>query len=91
MRNQETKTSHTDVFPAIAKFIGDAYFEEEIQDLPNDVQQIWELFLETEEANNLDKRLKMLRSLKTIRSLAKCLEPFSKKEVELACKEHGYV
>jgi len=79
--------THHDVIPAIVNFIDEAFFQEDIQDLPLDMQEIFELFLETEQANSQKIRIKMLRCLKTSRGLNNCLKPFSKEQVQNACKE----
>ena len=86
----KSKTSNFDVIPAIANFIGEAYFQEDIQDLPNDMLEIFELFLETEQANSQPIRIKMLRCLKTARTLDKTLSVFSKEQVIEACEKLNY-
>jgi len=89
MQNQENKsTSHTDVIPAIVEYVREAYFQEEIQNLPIDFQDIFEMFLESEHANQLNDRLKLLNCLNTIRAFAKSLAPFTKDQVEQACAEY---
>ena len=87
MLKGKLKTSNLDVIPAIANFIGEAYFQEDIQDLPIDMLEIFELFLETEQANSQIIRAKMLRCLKTARTLDKTLSIFTKKQVIEACEK----
>lgn len=91
MQNPEIKTSHTDVIPAIVEYVREAYYQEEIQNLPIDFQDIFEMFLESEFANSLPERLKLLNCLNTIRAFAKSLAPFSKEQVEQACEEYHKV
>lgn len=90
MLKGKSKTSTSDVIPAIANFIGEAYFQEDIQDLPNDMLEIFELFLETEQANCQLIRSKMLRCLKTARTLDKTLAVFTKEQVIEACEKLNY-
>ena len=90
MDKAKTTNSHQDVIPAVANFIGEAFFQEDIQDLPTDLLEIFELFLETEQANSQTIRVKMLRCLKTARTLDKTLQPFTKEQVEQACQKLNY-
>jgi hypothetical protein len=90
MTKEKLSKSHLDVIPAVANFIGEAFFQEDIQDLPTDLLEIFELFLETEQANSQPIRVKMLRCLKTARTLDKTLQPFTKEQVEQACQKFNY-
>ena len=90
MPKGKSKTSNLDVIPAIANFIGEASFQEDIQDLPIDILEIFELFLETKQANCQLIRNKMLRCLKTTRTLDKTLAIFTKEQVIEACKKLNY-
>lgn len=85
MPKEKLKKSHNDVLLAIANFTNEAFFQEDIQDLHIDLAEIFELFLETEQANSRKIRIKMLRCLKTSHNLSKTLNPFTKEEVEHAC------
>ena len=91
MLNQEKNTSHRDVMPAVAKFVGETTFEGFTEQLPDDMQEITELFLQTEFANDLHMREKALRCLNLIRQFSSTMAPFSTEQVYEACKEHGYV
>ena len=91
MLNQEKNTSHRDVMPAVAKFVGETTFEGFVEQLPDDMQDIMERFLETEHANDLHMREKALRCLNLIRQFSSTMAPFSTEQVYEACKEHGYV
>lgn len=90
MQKEKLSKSHLDVIPDLANFIGEAFFQEDIQDLPTDLLEIFELFLETEQANSQPIRVKMLRCLKTARTLDKTLQPFTKEQVEQACQKFNY-
>lgn len=91
MLNQEKNTSHHDVMPAVAKFIGETTFEGFTDQLPDDMQEITELFLQTDFANDLHMRAKALRCLNLIRQFSSTMAPFSTEQVYEACKEQGYV
>ena len=88
MLKENQKTSHTDVMPAIAKFVDDAFFQGEIQTLEKNIQEPFDLLLTTEYGNTQELRLKMYNAMQTIRSFTKCFENFTQEEVELACKKY---
>ena len=91
MSKENQITSHHDVMPAVAKFIGETTFEGFTEQLPDDMQEITELFLQTDFANDLHMREKALRCLNLIRQFSSTMAPFSTEQVYEACKEHGYV
>ena len=76
---------------AVAKFVGETTFEGFTEQLPDDMQEITELFLQTDFANDLHMRAKALRCLNFIRQFSSTMAPFSTEQVYEACKEHGYV
>lgn len=86
--NVNESTSYQDVFPALAKFIDDAWFQGEIQDLEKNVQELFELLLDTDYGNSLELRRKMMQAITTIRSFTKVFEPFTPEQVEEACKNY---
>lgn len=60
---------------AVMEFVNEAWFQKQIQDLPYDLQELFELLLETEQANDQRVRLKILKCLTTARGLKKaCLK-----------------
>lgn len=67
MDNQSPQKSQA--ISALVQFAEEAIFQEQIQDLPMDLQFLFELLLETEQANDQSVRLKILKSLNTARSL----------------------
>ena len=91
MSKENQITSYHDVMPAVAKFVGERTFEGFVEQLPDDMQDIMERFLETEHANDLHMREKALRCLNLIRQFSSTMAPFSTEQVYEACKEHGYV
>lgn len=90
MLKENVSTSHRDVMPAVAKMVGEVTFEGYLPTLPDEMQEICELFLETEQANDRVIREKMLRCLHTIRKLSQTMAPFTSAQVYEACKEQGY-
>lgn len=91
MQKENQKTSHTDVMPAVAHFLNEVSFEGNLKDLPNEMQEINNLLLETEQANALHVREKMLRCQKFILDFCQVMEPFSMEQVDEACKKYSYV
>lgn len=91
MQKENEITSYHDVMPAIAKFIGEKTCEGFVEELPDDMQEIADLFLQTEFANDLHMREKLIRCLNLIREFGKTMQPFSTEQVYEACKEQGYV
>lgn len=81
MMNQTNSEKPTKV---VMESIVEAHFQGQIQDLPQDLQELFELLLETELSNDINVRIKMLRSLRTARDLAKAVAPFSKQELQKA-------
>lgn len=82
MQNQENQK--TDVIPAIVQFMDQINQEGVVADLPSEMQFICELLLETDQANDQETRLKMLRCLNVIRRLSNTLSPFSFTEITSA-------
>ena len=89
--NQNQASASRDVMTAVAKFVGERNFEGFNEQLPDDMQEITELFLQTDFANDLHMREKALRCLNLIRQFSSTMAPFSTEQVYEACKEHGYV
>ena len=89
--NQNQASTSRDVMTAVAKFVGERTFEGFVEQLPDDMQDIMERFLETEHANDLHMRAKALRCLNLIRQFSSTMAPFSTAQVYEACKEQGYV
>lgn len=86
--NQNKKPSHRDVMPTLAKFAQDAYFEFEVDELPDEMQEITNLLMETEQADQQHVRLKALNCLKFISDFSKALKPFSRDIIILETNKH---
>ena len=91
LKENQKASSSQDVMKAVAHFISEVQFEYELKELPNEMQEIGNLLLETPQANDLHVREKMLRCQKFIKDFSKLMDPFSTHEVETALKQNGYV
>lgn len=76
----------TDVITAITQFLTSDFLFDEIQDLPNDLQEIFDLVLDTDAGNCLQTRRKMLRVKEIVTLFAKSLAPFTEAEIHETCK-----
>ena len=84
------RTENEKIVKAVCQFVANAHQNEEIQDLPNNLQQLFNLLLETEQANEPAVRLLFLKSITTASNLAKALQPFTKQQVQTACLPQKY-
>ena len=83
-------TENEKIVKAICQSVATAHQNEEIQDLPTDLQQLFHLLLETEQANDIEVRLTFIKCINTVTKLAKALEPFTKQQVQTACNAPKY-
>ena len=74
------------VIYAITDFLTSDLLQEEIQNLPHDLQQIFDLLLDTDYGNCLGTRRKMLRIKEITTNFAKTLAPFSEQEIQDSCE-----
>lgn len=81
-------TNTQDPILAITQFLSYDLIQDEIQSMPHDLQEIYDLVLETEAGNNLATRQKMLRIKHLITQAAKALEPFTENQVQNACSNY---
>jgi hypothetical protein len=77
--------NHQDVILAITKFHSSDLLQEEIQQLPNNLQEIFDFVLDTHYGDNIVTRRKMLRIKELITNYAKALEPFTEAQVQQSC------
>jgi hypothetical protein len=80
--------SNQDPILAITQFLSYDFIQDEIQAMPSDLQNIFDLVLETEAGNNLETRLKMLRIKYLITQYAKTFEAFSEAQIQNACEKY---
>jgi len=82
------KTSQTDLFLAITNFLTSDLLQEEIQQMPQDLQQIFDLVLDTHYGNCLETRRKMLRIKEIVTLSANALAPFTETQIQQSCSEY---
>ncbi|MDA6068117.1 hypothetical protein NJT12_00670 [Flavobacterium sp. AC] len=69
---------------AMAKFLSDIWFVDEIRDQPEQLAEIFDAILVTETGDYQDLRIKMISCIRTIKTLVQALEPFSDTEIKKA-------
>ncbi|MCP2026256.1 hypothetical protein L1276_001400 [Flavobacterium sp. HSC-32F16] len=84
MQKENEKTTETAVMTAMAKFLSEIWFEEEIREQPEHMCEIFEAILVTQVGDYMDLRIKMINCIRTINKLAEALEPFSDLEIKKA-------
>jgi hypothetical protein len=88
-KNMNTVVLKTpNVIIAITDFLSIDFLQEEIQTLPNDLQEIFDLVLDTDAGNCLQTRRKMLRIKELATTFAKTLAPFSEYDIQELGKKH---
>lgn len=87
MIKENQNTPHEDVMPAVANFLSALWLEGDFRDQPDYLTEIFEMILESEIGDSLELRTKMIGCIKTSRILAKALEPFSDKQIGMACEK----
>ncbi|MCC9072541.1 hypothetical protein LNQ49_13200 [Flavobacterium sp. F-65] len=87
MTKENQNTSHEDVMPSVANFLSFLWLEGDFREQPDYLTKIFETILESEIGDCIDLRTKMIGCIKTSRMLAKALEPFSDKQIEVACNK----
>lgn len=83
-KSENEKTTETAVMTAMAQFLSDIWFEEEIRDQAEHMCEIFEAILVTEVGDYQDLRIKMINCIRTINKLVEVLEPFSDIEIKNA-------
>jgi hypothetical protein len=86
MQNENVKTSHRDVMPAMADFLWNTY-PEEVQEMPATMQLMFEHQLETENMDDVSDRKACLRAIRALRELSATLKPFTHEDLTLAVTE----
>jgi hypothetical protein len=83
-----TPKEHNDVILAITQFHSSDLLQEEIQQLPNNLQEIFDFVLDTHYGDNIETRRKMLRIKELISNYAQALKPFSEAQVQQSCANY---
>lgn len=73
---------------AIANLFTTDDLHQDIQNLPHELQQIFDMLLDTDYGNELQTRRKMLRIKEVSSQLAQTIAPFSEAEIQDSCKYH---
>lgn len=73
---------------AITQFYTSDFLQDEIQQLPDDLQEIFDLVLDSNYGDTLETRRKMLRIKEILSQLAKALEPFTEQQIQISCSEY---
>ncbi len=76
------------VIGSIIDFLSGDVLQEEIQKLPHDLQEIFDLLLDTDYGNCLQTRRKMLRFKELATAFAKSLEQFSEEDIQESCENY---
>ena len=83
-----SKMPQTDVMAAITQFLSSDLLQEEIQQLPADLQEIFDLVLDSKYGDTLHTRQKMIRIKELVTLSAKALEPFTEAQVQKCCADY---
>lgn len=87
-KNEFECPKKTNVITAITTFLSADLLQEEIQQLPQDLQEIFDMVLDTSYGNDIKTRRKMLRLKELLTSFAKIVEPFPEAEIQESCKAY---
>ena len=74
------------VIASIAIFLSSDLLNEEIQQMPVDIQEIFDCVLDTDYGNSLETRRKMLRFKELATTFATALKPFTEQEIQDFCQ-----
>lgn len=85
---KNNKTPNADLFLSIAQFLSSDLLQEEIQQLPHDLQEIFDLVLDSNYGDTLKTRQKMARIKELVTLSAKALEPFTEDQIQQSCAEY---
>lgn len=88
MTFKKTIKNEPDPILAITQFLSSDLLQEEIQQLPNDLQEIFDLVLDSNYGDTLRTRQKMIRIKELVTLSAKALEPFTEVQVQQCCSDY---
>lgn len=74
---------------ALANFLSSDLLQDEIQNLPHELQEIFDCVLDTDYGNCLQTRRKMLRFKELATAFASALQPFSEQEIQDYCQNNN--
>ena len=81
-----TTQKKTTLLLALANLLSSDLLREEIQNLPHELQEIFDMVLDTDYGNCLSTRRKMLRFKELTTTFAKTLAPFTEDEIQDSCE-----
>ena len=82
------KAPQTDALLAITNFLSSDLLQEEIQQLPDDLQEIFDLVLDSQYGDTLKLRQKMIRIKELATQSANALKPFTEAQVQQCCTNY---
>lgn len=88
MKTKNKNANLPDPILAITQFHTSDFLQEEIQQLPNDLQEIFDLVLDSNYGDTIETRRKMLRIKELIGNYAKALEPFTEAQMQQFCSNY---
>jgi hypothetical protein len=91
MLNPKLKASHTDAMPTLAKFVSNANNEFDFATLPAEIDEINNILMDTDYADSIETRRKMLRCKKFILDFCQVVDVDLLVQIERFSKEHGNV
>ncbi len=74
------------VIGSLTNFLSSDLLHDEIQNLPHELQEIFDCVLDTEYGNSLQTRRKMLRFKELATAFATSLQPFTEQEIQDFCQ-----
>jgi hypothetical protein len=77
-----------DAILAITQFLSSDLLQAEIQQLPNDLQEIFDLVLDSNYGDTIKTRQKMIRIKELATLSAKALKPFTEAQVQQCCSDY---
>ena len=88
MKVKNQSQTANDPILAITHFHTYDLLQEEIQQMPDDLQEIFDLVLDSNYGDTIETRRKMLRIKELISNFAKALEPFTESQIQKSCSNY---
>lgn len=86
MNTKKNLPPKPDMILAITNFLSSDLLQKEIQQLPDGLQEIFDMVLDSAYGNTLAIRVKMLRYKEIIGLFAGQLQPFTEEEIQKTCE-----
>lgn len=88
MKLKKKPQTATDPILAITQFHSYDLIQEELQQMPDDLQEIFDLVIDSNYGDTLHTRRKMLRIKELIGNYAKALAPFTEAQIQKSCSNY---